>query len=236
VTWFASVNQRPRDRMSKSRLLLFAVFLAAVVSFDLANTRASDDEPDTGTYLFYLHGRIIEDAGPTPMHPRYGLYDYPAIVDALGARGATVVSEIRASGTGIDEYARKTIADIEKLIEEGVSPDRIVVTGFSKGGGIGIQASHLLGRPDVRYVLLAACSDWISSYPDLRLSGRVFSIYEASDELGTSCSDLAGRGTTVKSFQELKISTGKEHGAFYLPRPIWVTPLLDWVHGDASQP
>ena len=43
---------------------------------------------------------------------------------------------------------------------------------------------------------------------------------------------LAARGDAVTSFAEMMISTGKEHGAFYPPRPIWVKPLLAWVHGD----
>lgn len=43
---------------------------------------------------------------------------------------------------------------------------------------------------------------------------------------------LAASGDAVTSFEEMKISTGKGHGAFYLPRPIWVEPLLGWVHGD----
>ena len=215
--------------------LLF-IFIAAGIVFDDANAQDHGRNSADETYLFYLHGRIIEDAGPTPTHPKFGLYDYPAIVEALGSRGATVVSEVRKSGTEMDQYARKTIENIEKLISEGVSPGQIIVAGFSKGGGIAIQISRLLGRPEIRYVLLAACSGWIASFPDLYLTGRVFSIYEATDEMGTSCKDLADRGSGVTSFEELRISTGKEHGAFYLPRPVWVVPLLARVHGDGARP
>lgn len=211
--------------MKLIRYLLLLIFLGAVLA--VKGVGAANQ-----TYIIYLHGRIIEDEGPMPTHPQFGLYDYPAIVEALGSRGATVVSEVRPPGTSVGEYARKTIRDIEKLIEEGVSPSRIVVAGFSKGGGITITTSDLLGNSEVRFVLIAACADWISSYPDLHLSGRVFSIYEASDEIGTSCEDLAARGTSVISFQEMKITTGKEHGAFYLPSPVWVAPVLDWVHRD----
>jgi hypothetical protein len=213
--------------------LLF-IFLGAGVSAGDVDPRAGGTDTGDEIYLFYLHGRIVEDEGPTPTHPRYGLYDYPAIVEALGARGATVVSEVRASGTNASDYARKTSAQIEKLVGQGVPPGQIVVAGFSKGGGIAIQTSHLLGHPDVRYVVMASCAGWISSSPDLTLSGRVFSIYEASDELGTSCADLANRGSAVTTFQELRISTGKEHGAFYLPRAVWTTPLLNWVHGASN--
>ena len=44
---------------------------------------------------------------------------------------------------------------------------------------------------------------------------------------------LAARVDAVTSFEEMMISTGKEHGAFYLLRPIRVRPLLAWVHGDS---
>ena len=111
---------------------------------------------------------------------------------------------------------------------------QIVVAGFSKGGGIAILTSDLLGHPDVRYVLMASCADWLSSSPELHLSGHVFSIYEASDELGSSCADLANRGNAVTSFRELQISTGKQHGAFYLPYTDWMQPLLNWVHDKGN--
>jgi len=219
--------------MNHTRFLL-PLILAATAATTYSNTWSGDADSGAADeiYLFYLHGRIIEDAGPTPTHPSFGLYDYPAIVTALGSRGATVVSEVRPSGTGVEDYARKTIENIERLIAGGVAPGQIVIAGFSKGGGITIQASNLLGRPDVRYVLLAACSDWITSWPELHLSGRVLSIYESSDEIGTSCAALADRGDAVTSFRELEIATGKMHGAFYLPSDVWMKPLLDWVHGQ----
>lgn len=198
----------------------------------LNETRAQDGSESI--YLFYLHGRIIEDEGPRPTSPRYGLYDYPAIVKILGSRGATVVSEVRASGTSVNEYAQKIVQDIEELIADGVSPGQIVIAGFSKGGGITIITADLLGHAEVRYVLLASCADWISSYPDLQLTGRVLSIYEETDEIGISCQFLADRGDDIVSFDEIEISTGKEHGAFYLPRSVWVKPLLDWVHDDGA--
>ena len=69
--------------------------------------------------IFYLHGRIIEDEGPQPVHERFGLYDYPAIVDALSADGALVVSEVRESGTKAHEYAQTVADQIEELIAKG---------------------------------------------------------------------------------------------------------------------
>jgi len=181
--------------------------------------------------VFYLHGRIVEDEGPRPVHERFGLYDYPAIVEALGADGATVEAEARKSGTKAHEYAQIVVERIEDMIATGTAPEDITVVGFSKGGSIAIFTSYFLGHPDLNFVFIAACADWISSAPQLTVSGNIFSIYEESDALAGSCASLASRNDNLSSFTELAISTGKEHGAFYLPRDYWVEPLLDWIEG-----
>jgi len=182
--------------------------------------------------IFYLHGRIGEEEGPRPVHERFGLYDYPAIVEALAADGALVVSEVRESGTKAHEYAQIVVDQIEELIAKGDAPESITVVGFSKGGSIAIYASMLLNHPDVNFVFIAACADWVSSYQELIVSGNVFSIYEESDTLAGSCASLASRNKELSSFSELAISTGKEHGAFYLPAAVWVDPLLGWVRSS----
>jgi hypothetical protein len=182
--------------------------------------------------VFYLHGRIVEDEGPRPVHERFGLYDYPAIVEALGANGATVEAEVRESGTKAHEYAQIVVEEIENMIAAGTGPEDITVVGFSKGGSIAIFTSYFLGHPDVNFVFIAACADWISSAPQLTVSGNILSIYEESDALAGSCASLASRNETLSSFTELATSTGKEHGAFYLPGDAWVEPLLAWIDGD----
>jgi len=181
--------------------------------------------------IFYLHGRIVEDEGPRPVHERFGLYDYPAIVETLGADGALVVSEVRESGTKAHEYAQLVAAKIEEMIANGIAPEDITVVGFSKGGSIAIFTSYFLSHPDVNFVFIAACADWISSAPQLTVSGNVLSIYEESDALAGSCANLASRNENLSSFTELATSTGKEHGAFYLPLDVWVKPLLAWISG-----
>ncbi|MEJ2266970.1 MAG: hypothetical protein P8X95_26290, partial [Anaerolineales bacterium] len=44
-------------------------------------------------YLFYLHGRIIEDQGIPAISPDYGEYEYGAILEKLSAYGFVVISE-----------------------------------------------------------------------------------------------------------------------------------------------
>jgi len=186
--------------------LACALLLAHCTAFAQKHPALAESQP----IIIYLHGQIIEDSGPTPTQPRWRFYDYPAVVEALGAKGAIVESEVRDSGADVYEYARKTVSRIETLISEGVSPKRIIVVGFSKGGAITLFVSRLSQRPDIRYVTLAACSSWLDAYPRFQISGQVFSIYEKM------------------------IATGKEHGAFYLPNPSWVEPLLDWIHDPVT--
>ncbi|QYJ75789.1 alpha/beta hydrolase [Shewanella sp. FJAT-52076] len=195
-------------------------------------TTPPDKPSPSATYLFYLHGRIIENSGPRPTDPRFGLYDYPAVLDALASRGAVVISAQRPANTNSYAYAGTLVAQIEQLIEAGVPERNIVVVGFSKGGGITTRVSSYLHRPELRYVLLASCPEG-SVPPSLRLSGRVLSIYEASDALGASCRHFMDYSEKPASFKELKIDTGKLHGAFYQPLPEWLNPVLDWVHGTA---
>jgi hypothetical protein len=184
------------------------------------------------TYLIYLHGRVVENLGPRPTDSSFGLYDYPAILEALASRGATVISAQRQPNTNVNEYAGAVVAQIEEAIHRGVPPTNIVVVGFSKGGDIAIHVSSFLRRPQVRFVLLAAC--WPRpGEPQLRLTGRVFSVYETSDTLaGHSCKPLTEHPEKPQSFNEISISTGRSHGAFYTPIKEWVNPVLDWVHGN----
>ena len=44
-------------------------------------------------YLFYLHGKIIEDQGLPAISPDYGEYQYAAILQALAGHGFHVISE-----------------------------------------------------------------------------------------------------------------------------------------------
>lgn len=183
-------------------------------------------------HVFYLHGQIVQDVGLRPTHPRYGLYDYPLIVEALAVDGITVISERRAPGTRPDEYAAVVARQIGELLANGVTADKITVVGFSVGGVITILTSSSMLDTNVNFVILAACSGWLASAPDIRLHGHVLSVFEESDQ-ADSCQDLANRELPL-SFEEFSINTGKEHGAFYLPDDAWLGPVLKWIQRDPS--
>lgn len=179
--------------------------------------------------VFYLHGQIIESEGVQPVHERFGLYDFNGIVEALEGSGAEVIAAVRNGNTNVAKHAQEVADQIEALIESGTDASDITVIGFSKGGAIAITVSSVLNRPNVNFVFLAACSGWISSYPELRVSGNILSIYEKTDSLAGSCRSLIKRSEAVSSFKEVRLATRKEHGAFYLPRGEWVGPLLAWI-------
>ena len=189
------------------------------------------EKPDpASTYVIYLHGRIVEQGGPRAVDARFGAYDYGGVLDALAQRGAVVVSAQRPRDTNVNAYAGIVVAQIERLLDAGVPADHIVVVGFSKGGDIAVHVSSFLRRPEVRYVLLGACWER-NDDPQLRLTGRVFAMYETSDTLaGRSCGEFNARSEKPVSFEERRISTGKSHGAFYRPMPEWVVPVLDFIH------
>lgn len=183
--------------------------------------------PDPGrSYLFYLHGAIVEQGDPRPVHARWGTYDYPALLEALERSGALVVSEQRGE-TDPAEYAEHVLGQVRALLAAGVPPGRIGVVGTSKGGAIAIRVAHRLANPEVRFVLLGACAGWLDGARELRLHGRVLSIREKSDPVGATCRPLAERPGGSDSFDERVISTGDEHGAFYRPRSEWLAPTLE---------
>lgn len=211
--------------------LLLAIGLPARAGTIYTDIPTTPDR--TKIHLIYLHGRIIENSGPRPTDSRFGLYDYPAVLEALSSRGAVVISAQRPPDTDMSRYAGVVVSQVEELLDRGVPPENIVVAGFSKGGGIALRTSSFLRRPQVRFVLLAACPKG-SVAPQIRLTGHVLSIYEASDTLAGSCKPLADQLEHPQSFKEVEISTGELHGAFYRPLPAWIDPVLDWVHGDGG--
>ncbi len=180
-------------------------------------------------HLFYLHGAIIETEGRRPTHPEFGVYEYDAILDSLTARGFVVISEARERGTDGKAYAGTLAAQIDSLLHAGLPPQRISVVGFSKGGGIAVWAASLLQNPDIDFIFLATCVNWIERWPTIELKGRILSIYEASDPVAGSCSELFAKCDVVPEPVELELHVGGGHGAFYQPRKAWLDPVADWI-------
>jgi hypothetical protein len=188
--------------------------------------------PRDESYLFYLHGRIVETQGARPEHPQFGFYEYRSILNELADRGPVVISEQRRGGTDVRDYAARISAQIQRLRDAGVPSERISVTGFSKGGLIAAWVSSELRDPAINYVLMASCGPWMLQAEDFRLSGRVLSLREESDARAGSCLP-AFEAAELPESEELVLSIGGGHGAFFRPRPEWIEPLIQWSRGEA---
>jgi hypothetical protein len=180
-------------------------------------------------YVIYLHGRIVEEKGRRPVDERFGTYEYQQILDSLAASGAEVISEQRPGGTDFRAFGSRVADQVRRLLAAGVPAERIAVVGFSKGGAIAMIASALLGEPRITFVFLGSCGEWVRGRDDVDVRGRILSIYEASDELGTSCEPLFTQASEPGEHREIRIDTGAGHGAFFRPRPEWLAPLFQWV-------
>lgn len=180
-------------------------------------------------YLIYLHGRIIEDQGRRPTSPAWGVYEYQKVLEALAADGATVISEQRKPMTDMDQFAAHVAEQVRQLLGAGVRPERVAVVGFSKGGGIATRASALLEDPRINFVFLAACGDGNFQGVNLRVWGRILSVYEESDDVGRSCAELFAKAGATGTRSEIRINVGEQHGTFFRPHIEWLDPVRRWV-------
>lgn len=185
-------------------------------------------------YVFYSHGFIVEGEERTPIHPRWGVYDFPSVQKALDDDNYVLIAHHRPEGVSPIDYAKRLAGEVKQLITAGVPPQNITLTGFSRGGVITILASNELKNARVNVVILAGCAGLINRKRDIQLYGRVLSIYETSDDVG-SCNLLEARSRKLKEFKEIAITTGKEHGAFYRPMDEWVIPLKRWISESGPQ-
>lgn len=179
-------------------------------------------------YVFYSHGLIVEGDNPTPVHGRWGKYDFPAIKEALKDQAYNLIAYHRPKGTDPRAFAVKLAADIEKLVKQGVPYKNITILGFSRGGEITALTSNIVASNDMNTIILAACAGILKADASIKLYGKVYSIYETSDGVG-SCQFVIDRSANVQHFSEVAISTGLEHGAFYRPIAEWIEPVKHWL-------
>lgn len=203
---------------------------------------AGYDFPDlidpTKRYLFYLHGKIIEDQGIPAISPDYGEYEYEAILEKLSESGFVVISEQRPKNTDGVEYARKIFGQIEAMLEAGVPAKNITVVGASKGAGIAVYVSHFLKNEGINYVLMGICHpDVVRGFQrdQIFLFGNVLSIYDSVDEFAGSCEELfaLSEGKGISRYDEIVLNIGTGHGILYKPLDEWMLPTVEWAKNIA---
>lgn len=216
----------------------FISFFYLILSMPLFAGEVFESFPDKidpeAIYLIYSHGRILEGNSTRPEHPRWGVYGFPEIREALvDGTNWVLLGEHRKKDTDVHFYSDQLVTWVKTLIGVGVKPNHITLIGFSKGGIITSLAANKLKELDINTVLLASCWGRSDRLPEFFLENSLLSIYESSDSAG-SCAYLvkeANRQPDTK-FKELKINTGKEHGAFFQPREQWISPVKDWIESQ----
>jgi hypothetical protein len=187
-------------------------------------------------YLFYLHGKIIEDQGIPAISPDYGEYEYEAILEKLAGYEFVVISEQRPKNTDGMEYAKKVVKQVKGLLNAGVPAKNITVVGASKGAGIAIDVSHLLEDEEINFVIMGTCHpDEVAllEQNNVFLYGNVLPIYDSVDELSGSCQELFSfsEGKGIARHEEIVLHIGTGHGILYKPLDEWVVPVAQWAEG-----
>ncbi len=207
------------------------------------NPPASYEFPEiidpSSRYLFYLHGKIIEDQGIPAISPDFGEYEFEAILKELSSYGFEVIGEKRAQNTDPAEYARKVANQVNILLDEGVPPGNITVVGASKGAGITIYVSNILKNKEINFVLLAICHpDQVHFFiqEGISLEGNVLSIYDSNDQFAGTCQELFSFsiGNGVGRFDEIILEIGTGHGILYQPNDEWILPTVQWADENAQ--
>lgn len=186
------------------------------------------------SYLFYLHGRIIEDQGIPAISPEFGEYEYEAILKTLESYGFVVISEQRPKDTDGVEYARKLTEQVKTLLNAGVPAKKITVVGASKGAGITIFVSHYLENKEINFVIMGICHpDEVQALKQNQISlyGNVLSIYDSVDNYAGSCQKLFSfsDGKGISRYEEVVLHIGTGHGILYQPLDEWILPAVEWA-------
>jgi Tol biopolymer transport system component len=206
------------------------IYQADAGSLNLSQLKqAAQTANKNAKYLFYLHGKIVEDQGAKAVSERYGAYEYEKIVEGFRAEGFRVISEVRPKDTDVEKYAEKVAAEVRQLLKDGVAPENITVVGASRGAFITILASTYIKNRNVNFVIIAGCSVSREFLNLANLYGNVLSIYEKSDVTG-SCKQVFDDAEGLNKQKEVMLETGLAHGFIYRPMREWLIPTLDWAN------
>jgi len=183
-------------------------------------------------YVFYSHGFIVEGTNPTPIHNEYGTYDFPMIKRRLFEIGGfNLIAHHRPENIDIEKTVNTFESWVNTLLNAGVEPSDIVLIGFSRGSLITALTSSRFKDRGIKTVLMAVCFNGdVETDPPIQLGGNLLSIYETSDRAG-NCNKLASR-SRLDTFDEIEISTGRSHGAFYSPLEEWLRPIRNWLSNE----
>lgn len=205
--------------------------IAAIVSVFLFVFTVNGASETEQKYIFFLHNKWIEDHDLDVPHPKYGLAEYNKITTAFETEGFYLISEKRKANTDVKTYAGHVVKQIDSLLNRGVAPGNITVVGTSKGGMIAQYVSTLAKNPELKFVFIGASfTGQVQSFPDINPCGKILNIFEKSDEGSFSFQErIEATNGEVTSFEEIELSTGKQHGFLFPLLNEWFRPTVTWA-------
>jgi predicted esterase len=213
------------------------IFFLSVFPKTVFSDQASYDMPSkidpSARYFFFLHNYYVEKNGIN------GACKYNEILQSFEDKGFVVISEIRSGKIIPCTYSASVVEKVKFLLNSGVPPQNIIVSGHSKGGVIALCIASQLENPKISYVVMAGCGiegiKKYNMYPDYaKLKGRMLSIYALSDKIAGSCEEVFSLASKDLSNIEIKIKHDAGHQLFFRPDDNWVTPIVDWI--DSGRP
>ena len=178
--------------------------------------------------LLFLHNAWFEKNKDGGVHKQFGSYDFAGIKAAL-ATGGQVLAPERGPNADPNAAADDLVKDIAGLIASGKAPGSIKVIGASKGAHIAQLASERLNQSQIRWVLVGGCHNERMDKGNVpRMTGKVLSVYDRSDKIAGSCRRYPDLFTAADKFQEIAVSTGRDHGFQFSADKAWIGPALSW--------
>jgi pimeloyl-ACP methyl ester carboxylesterase len=197
----------------------------AATAAETANGMPATIDP-SAKHLFFHHNYYVETKGVN------GDCKYDDILKSFTVKGYSVISEIRPKDVSVIEYGKKAAADVRRLLDSGVSPDKITVAGHSKGGVIVLQVAALLENPKINYAILAGCGikGLEKGYPDFgMLKGNFLSLYANSDKIANSCGSTFAQAREGFYAKEIVLDSPNGHQLFFKPTDVWIEPMFSWL-------
>lgn len=207
-----------------------SVLFWAIFALFLLSCTAEEEQ----AYLFFLHNRFLETHALEEAHPNYGKVEYAEIIAAFEAENFKVISEQRKGNVNAREYAEQVVRQIDSLVQEGVSANKITVVGTSKGGYIAQYVSTLANNPALNFVFIACYTDAdLQTISEINYCGNILTIYEKSDPAGVSALKRKDASScSIAQFKEIELDTGLQHGFVFKALDEWIQPSIAWAKGE----
>lgn len=186
-------------------------------------------------YVFFLHNKFLEGHPLDEPHPKYGISAYTAILEKLQSKNTVIIAEKRKPDTDPKIYAKKIILKIDSLNLCGVPFDHISIVGTSQGGYIAQYISRYAKNPRLKFVFIGSSfkNDSMNLDKKFRLYGKILSINEKTDVGAELLSrQLRFKNSNLKTFKEITLNTGMEHGFLFRALDDWIIPTNNWINNN----